>query len=219
MKQKKIDQCFTVIIGISGGTGSGKTTFAKKIDKCISSKLRTNLIQQDNFYKDRSHLSVEERECINFDHPNSIDIKFLGSTIFKQKKGEAVFIPQYDFLTHSRKEESLIFNNVDVVIVEGTLIYINKKLRNLFDYKIFLEVDDDIRFIRRLERDIQERGRTCDKVINQYIKTVRPMHKKYVEPSKKYADSILLETSCIKETVDFIYSLVFKKKCKNPTEV
>ena len=178
------------IIGIAGGTGAGKTTLVKEItDKLHSRSVLT--IQHDSYYRDISHLSQLEREKVNFDHPDSLETDLLVKHLEQLIKGEKVEIPEYDFVTHTRQEKGNIVESARLIIVEGHLLFTNRKLRELFNLKIFIDADDDIRFIRRLQRDIKERGRSTESVIQLYFETVKPMHKEFVEISKRYTDIIL----------------------------
>lgn len=179
-----------IIIGIAGGSGSGKTTVAEMIAETLGED-RVAIILQDNYYKDLSHLPPEERAKVNFDHPDSIDAKCMARHIADLKEGKSIQKPIYDFKTHTRKPETETVHPKEVLIIEGILILDNEELRNLMDLKIYVDTDDDIRFIRRLKRDIAERGRDMDSVIHQYLTTVRPMHLEFVEKSKRYADIIL----------------------------
>lgn len=181
-----------MIIGICGGTGSGKTTVSSKILETIDSS-SVALLQQDHYYKELAHLPVEVRARQNFDHPDSIDMELFVQHLQCLKNGEAIERPVYDFTIHTRSKQTVRVNPKPVVIVEGILIFENKPLRDLMDIKIFVDTDADLRFIRRLSRDITERARTVESVINQYLSTVRPMHLEFVEPSKRYADVIIPE--------------------------
>lgn len=198
-----------MIIGIAGGTGSGKTTVAKKIKEKIKDKHTVVMMQQDSYYKDHSDIPFEEREKINYDHPNSIDMELLIKHLKALINGSTVEIPIYDFKTHTRKNITRRENPGDIVIIEGILIFTNKELRELFDYKIFVDTPDDIRFIRRLKRDLTERNRTVNSVIEQYLMTVRPMHIEFVEPTKKFADIIIPEGGFNKNAIDVISSSIF----------
>lgn len=181
-----------MIIGICGGTGSGKTTVASKILETVDSA-SVVLLQQDNYYKELAHLPLEERAKQNFDHPDSIDMELFVKHVRMLKNGQAMDRPVYDFTIHTRSRQTIRLEPKPVVIVEGILIFDNKPLRDLMDIKIFVDTDADLRFIRRLRRDITERARTVESVINQYLSTVRPMHLEFVEPSKRYADVIIPE--------------------------
>ncbi|MBV7441760.1 uridine kinase [Weeksellaceae bacterium TAE3-ERU29] len=179
-----------LIIGIAGGTGSGKTTVVNNILSTLSSE-DVIVISQDNYYKDGSHLPFAEREKINFDHPRAIDFDLLVKHIKALKNKEVIEQPIYSFLTHSRTEEVIITHPKHVVIVEGILVLTNPELRELFDLKLFVHADSDERLIRRIRRDIQERGRDLDEVLTRYQKTLKPMHEQFIEPSKNYADIII----------------------------
>ena len=181
-----------MIIGICGGTGSGKTTVANKILENID-RDSVALLQQDNYYKELANLPVEERARQNFDHPDSLDMDLFVEHLRQLKNGHPIERPVYDFTIHTRSQQRLRVDARPVVIVEGILIFDNKPLRDLMDIKIFVDTDPDLRFIRRLRRDMKERARTVESVINQYLNTVRPMHLEFVEPSKRYADVIIPE--------------------------
>lgn len=181
-----------VIIGIAGGTGSGKTTVAYEILERVKQE-KIAFLPHDAYYQDLHHLSLTERAAVNFDHPNALDTPYLIKHIKQLKKNQGIELPVYDFKTHSRTANTIPIAPSPVVIVEGILIFAEPELRKLFDIKIFVDTDPDIRFIRRLRRDVTERGRTTESVIEQYLKTVRPMHLEFVEPSKRYADIIIPE--------------------------
>ncbi|MEN6436348.1 MAG: uridine kinase [Anaerolineaceae bacterium] len=181
-----------IVIGIAGGSGSGKTTVAQAILKAVGSH-RIAFIQHDAYYRDLKDLPPIQRAQVNFDHPDSLESDLLTQHIIELKNWRPVFIPVYDFTTHTRTTETIKVNPQKVIIVEGILIFSDAVLRNMFDVKIFVDTDPDIRFIRRLNRDIKERGRTTESVVNQYLNTVRPMHLDFVEPSKRYADIIIPE--------------------------
>ena len=180
----------TITIGIAGGTGSGKTTFSQE----LVSRLNTNkivYISHDSYYKDLSYLPLEERKKMNFDHPDSLDTDLMIQHLILLKEGKSVDIPVYDFKTFTRTEQVEHITPQPVILVEGILIFAIKELRDLLDIKIFVDTDADIRFMRRLKRDIEERGRTMESVYDQYLNEVRPMHEAFVEPSKRYADIIV----------------------------
>ncbi len=181
-----------LVIGIAGGSGSGKTTVAQEILNRVGAA-RIAFLQHDAYYKDLSGLPPVQKAAVNFDHPNSLETNLLIQHITQLKNGTEVEVPIYDFATHSRTQKSFSVLPHRVILVEGILIFAEPTLRELFDLKIFVDTDDDIRFIRRLERDIAERGRTTDNVVQQYLSTVRPMHLEFVEPSKRYADVIIPE--------------------------
>ncbi len=182
----------TLLIGIAGGTGSGKTTVAQRIQEYFR-HARVVVLPQDAYYKDQSHLPMEERIKVNYDHPDAFDTDLLIRHLLALKQGEAIEMPVYDFKTHTRSSKTIRVQPGDVIILEGILVLHDPRIRSLLDIKIFVDTPDDIRFIRRLTRDIRERGRTVESVIEQYLATVRPMHLEFVEPSKAYADIIIPE--------------------------
>jgi uridine kinase len=181
-----------VVIGVAGGTGSGKTTVAREILRRAGTD-QISLIQHDAYYKDLSDLPPAQRAMQNFDHPDALDNSLLIAHLRELKANRSVEVPVYDFTTHTRTRETLCVEPHRVILVEGILIFADAALRRLMDVKIYVDTDADIRFIRRLERDIAERDRTMDSVIRQYLATVRPMHQEFVEPSKRYADVIIPE--------------------------
>jgi uridine kinase len=187
-----MDSQVGLIIGISGGTGSGKTTVANRILESVSAD-EVVFIQQDSYYRNLKDLPLDYRQLANFDHPDAIDNDLLVHHVRKLKAGESVKLPIYDFRTHTRMDETLRIEPKPIVIVEGILIFAEPRLLEQMDVKVFVDTPDDIRFIRRLRRDIAERGRTIESVIEQYLATVRPMHMQFVEPSKRYADVIIPE--------------------------
>ncbi len=179
-----------LVIGIAGGTGSGKTTVVENILSQIP-KDEVVIISQDNYYKDSGNLPFEEREKINFDHPRSIDFDLLTEHVSQLKEGETINQPVYSFLTHSRTDKTILTEPKNVMIVEGILVLTHPQLRNLFDIKIFVYADSDERLIRRIRRDIEERGRDLEEVLTRYQKTLKPMHEQFIEPSMSYADLII----------------------------
>jgi uridine kinase len=181
-----------MIIGIAGGTGSGKTTVARRIMAAVGPE-RVTLVQQDAYYRDLSHLALAERAQVNFDHPAAMDTELLVAHLERLAAGQSIDRPVYDFVTHTRRPETERVSARPVVILEGILILAEPRLRALQDLRVFVDTDPDVRFIRRLQRDVQERGRTLESVIDQYLTTVRPMHLEFVEPSKRYAHVILPE--------------------------
>lgn len=180
-----------IIIGIAGGTGSGKSTLAQNIEKEFKNNI--TMLSHDYYYKNNSHLPFEERKKLNYDHPDAFETDLLIKHLTKLKNGEAIERPSYSFVEHLREKETYKVVPKEVIIIEGILLFENKTLRDMMDIKIFVDADADIRFIRRLLRDVQERGRTLDSVVEQYCTTVKPMHEQFVEPSKKYADIIVPE--------------------------
>ena len=181
-----------LVIGIAGGSGSGKTTVAQEILNRVGPD-RIAFLQHDSYYKDLTGLPPAQRAEVNFDHPNSLETELLIQHIISLREGRAIQVPIYNFSTHSRTDQSFTVAPHPVILVEGILIFVERSLRDLFDIKIFVDTDADIRFIRRLHRDLSERGRTTESVIKQYQATVRPMHLEFVEPSKRYADVIIPE--------------------------
>jgi uridine kinase len=181
----------TIVIGIAGGTGSGKTTLIKRIKKEFDDEI--TILSHDFYYKEKSHLPFEEREKLNYDHPNAFDTGLMIEHIIELKEENPIERPVYDFVIHNRREETVKVEPAKVIIVEGILIFENKELLDLFDIKVFIDTDPDVRIIRRILRDVRERGRSLDSVINQYLTTVKLMHDEFVEPSKKNADIIIPE--------------------------
>ena len=179
-----------IVFGVAGGTASGKTTVAQTIlDAVGASKIA--YLPHDAYYNDRVDLSFEERARLNYDHPDSLDTKLIIRHIKDLSMGAPVHVPVYDFTTDQRTEETILVEPAPIILVDGILIFTKRKLRDLMDIKIFVDTDADVRFIRRLQRDMKERGRSLDSVVQQYLDTVRPMHLKFVEPSKRYADVII----------------------------
>lgn len=181
-----------MIIGISGGTGSGKTTVAQKIIAPVGAE-NVVYLQQDSYYRNLGDMPLDLRHRVNYDHPDAFDTELLINHLQALRAGESIDQPTYDYATHSRKTETIQVEPRPVIIVEGILVFVNPQMRGLMDLKIFVDTDADIRFIRRLDRDVHERGRSVESVIKQYEATVRPMHLQFVEPSKRYADIIIPE--------------------------
>ncbi len=196
-----------LLIGITGGTGSGKSTVSREILKSIHKK-NVAIIEQDSYYKDQSHLSFEERVKTNYDHPFAFDNNLLIQHLVDLINNKPIEKPIYDFEQHTRKKETITVYPKEIIILEGILILADEQIRNLCDIKIFVDTDSDVRVIRRIERDIKERGRTLDSVINQYMTTVRPAHLQFVEPSKKYADIIIPEGGYNKVAIDIIVTKI-----------
>jgi uridine kinase len=196
-----------LVIGIAGGSGSGKTTVANAILQRVGPQ-RIAYLPHDAYYRDLSQLPPVQRAQVNFDHPNSLETDLLVAHILALKHGQGIDLPIYDFTTHSRTERSIRIEPRGVILVEGILIFAEPALRPLFDVKIFVDTDADIRFIRRLKRDIEERGRTTDMVIRQYLTTVRPMHLEFVEQSKRYADVIIPEGGMNTVALDMVIARI-----------
>ena len=193
----------TILIGIAGGTGSGKTSVANAILAEFSSS-EVVLIQQDSYYYDLKHLHIDERATVNFDHPDAVDFNEMCENLQSLIDGQTVQIPLYNFNTHTRTDDTLTIGNHHIIVLEGILALFDEKIRNMMDIKLYVDTPDDIRIIRRIKRDINKRGRTFESVIEQYYNTVRPMHQQFVEPSKKYADVIIPEGSHNKVAIDII---------------
>jgi uridine kinase len=196
-----------VVIGMAGGTGSGKTTVAREILKRAGTS-RISLIQHDAYYKDLGALPLPQRILRNFDHPDALDNELLTVHLRELKAGRAIHMPVYDFTTHTRTGQTHRVEPSRVILLEGILIFADAALRDLMDVKIYVDTQADIRFIRRLQRDIAERGRTMDSVIQQYLTTVRPMHEQFVEPSKRYADIIIPEGGFNEVAMELIASRI-----------
>ncbi|MBU2609903.1 MAG: uridine kinase [Chloroflexi bacterium] len=196
-----------LVIGIAGGSGSGKTTVAQAILQRVGPD-RIAFLQHDSYYKDLSGLPPVQRAEVNFDHPNSLENELLTCHIEQLKNGQPVEVPTYDFATHSRTDKVIKIAPRRVILVEGILIFTEPALRKLFDVKIFVDTDPDLRFIRRLQRDIEERSRTTESVIKQYMSTVRPMHLEFVEPSKRYADVIIPEGGFNAAALDMVVARI-----------
>ena len=191
------------VIGIAGGTGSGKTTVVKRIMSTFAQD-QVIMLPQDAYYKDQSHLPLEERKKINYDHPFAFDNELLIDHITNLASGFAVDLPVYSYITYTRQKDFIHIEPREILIVEGILVLDDIKIRELLDIKIFVDTDADERFIRRLKRDIMERGRSVESVIDQYMDVVRPMHMRFVEPSKRYADVIVPEGGQNEVAIDLI---------------
>ncbi len=198
----------TTLIGIAGGTASGKTTIAEKVYNESKKFGSVAVIKLDDYYNCLDNLTMEERKAINYDHPSSFDVDLAVKHLKDLKLGKAIQKPIYDFSEHNRKKETEIIEPTNVVIMEGILTFAIPEIKDLFDIKLFVDTPDDIRFIRRVTRDIKARGRDLDSVVNQYLTTVRPMHLTFVEPSKKYADIIIPEGGNNNVAIDFIVTKI-----------
>ncbi|GGH98082.1 MULTISPECIES: uridine kinase [Mammaliicoccus] len=193
----------TTIIGIAGGSGSGKTSVTSEIMKNLDG-YSVALIEQDYYYKDQSHMSFEDRLKTNYDHPFAFDNERLKHDLKNLKEGQAIEVPTYDYSNHTRSDKTIRFEPKDVVILEGIFALENESLRDLMDVKIYVDTDADLRILRRLARDIKDRGRTMESVIDQYLSVVRPMHIQFIEPTKKYADIIIPEGGSNKVAIDIM---------------
>lgn len=196
-----------ILIGICGGTGSGKSTVAKAIFESLPEK-NISIIEQDAYYRDQTHLSLEERVKTNYDHPLAFDTDLLVEHMATLLDGKSIEKPNYNFSNHTRETFTTTIEPKDIIILEGIMILEEKKLRDLMDIKIFVDTDADVRIIRRIVRDIQERGRTLDSVINQYLHTVKPAHEQFIEPTKKHADLIIPEGGYNKVAIDIMVAKV-----------
>ena len=199
-----------IVIGIAGGTGSGKSTLIRKISEEFRDLI--TIISHDFYYKEHSDITFEERKSLNYDHPSAFDTDMLIDHIKQLKEGKTIRRPVYDFTIHNRVDETVEVKPSKVIIVEGILIFENKELLDLFDIKVFIDTDADVRIIRRILRDVKERGRTLDSIVTQYLTTVKIMHEMFVEPSKKHADIIIPEGGYNQVAVEMlnqrIYSLL-----------
>ncbi|STY75377.1 Uridine kinase [Macrococcoides caseolyticum] len=193
----------TTIIGIAGGSGSGKTSVTSKILKNLEG-YSVALIEQDYYYKNQDHLTFEERLKTNYDHPFAFDNELLIQNLKDLRNGKTVEVPTYDYSNHTRSEKTITFEPKDVIIVEGIFALENSDLRDLMDVKIYVDTDADLRILRRIVRDIEERGRTMESVIDQYLTVVRPMHNQFIEPTKKYADIIIPEGGSNSVAIDIM---------------
>jgi uridine kinase len=199
-----------LILGIAGGTGSGKTTVVQQIMNELP-EAEVGIISQDSYYKETNHLSYEERTKINFDHPRAIDFELLVNHLKELKKGNNIEQPIYSFVKHNRTDDTILTHPRKVMIVEGILILTNPELRELFDIKIFVHADSDERLIRRLKRDIAERGRDMNEVLNRYQSTLKPMHEQFIEPTKSYADIIIPNDRFNTVAIDVVRAVIHQK--------
>lgn len=198
-----------IVIGIAGGTASGKTTVAERISEAFGNN--AVMLSHDWYYKQHNDLTPEERRQLNYDHPDSLDTALLVEHVKELKKGNAIMHPTYDFAHNLRTDRWVKLESAQLIIVEGILIYTDSKLCRLCDVKLFVDADADVRFIRRLSRDVSERGRTMDSVINQYLSTVKPMHDQFVEPSKRKADLIIPQGGHNEIAITMIVDAIHKK--------
>ncbi|QWB99459.1 uridine kinase [Mycoplasmatota bacterium] len=196
------------IIGIAGGTASGKTTIANKLGELSKQYGKVNIIRLDDYYLDHPELALEERRKINYDHPNAFDVDLLKEHIQALKNHQSIDVPEYDFVTHARKTTVTEVKPSKVLIIEGILVLAIEEICDFLDIKIFVDTPDDIRFIRRLNRDVYERNRTLNQVVDQYLATVRPMHKVFVEPSKARADLIIPEGGRNSIAIEMVFKTI-----------
>jgi len=196
-----------IVIGVAGGSGSGKTTVVRRITDTLGGADVT-VLEHDRYYRDHPELRLEERAALNYDHPDSLETNLLVEHVQALRAGRSVHVPVYDFARHSRKATTDTITPRTAIIIEGILIFADAALRGLMDVKVFVDTDDDTRFIRRLQRDVSERGRTVESVIDQYLTTVKPMHLEFVEPSKRYADVIVPEGGHNQVAIDMLMTLI-----------
>lgn len=205
--RKKMEEVKDIIvIGIAGGTGSGKTTITQKLQAHFGSDV--TVLYHDNYYKPHHDLTLEERSKLNYDHPDAFDTGLMVRDLRELKRGHSIECPVYDYTIHDRTRSTLHIVPSRVIVVEGILIFQSKELRDLMDIKIFVDTDADVRILRRIQRDVKERGRSLDSVINQYLTTVKPMHEAFVEPSKKFADIIIPEGGRNQVAIDMVIGRV-----------
>ena len=196
-----------LVIGVAGGSGSGKTTVVRRIVDSIGGD-QVRVIEHDRYYRDRGDLRLEERAALNYDHPDSLETDLLVRHLLELRAGRTVEAPQYDFARYARQPVADTLTPRRAIILEGILIFTDAALRTLMDVKVFVDTDDDTRFIRRLQRDLNERGRTVQSVIDQYLATVKPMHLEFVEPSKRYADVIIPQGGHNAVAIDMLLTLI-----------
>ena len=204
-----------VVIGITGGSGSGKTTIAHKIVDQMQENEHVLIMTQDSYYKDNTCIPMNIRQNINYDHPDAFDIPLLEEQLNRLLQYEPIEMPVYDFKEHTRSKETIHIEPADIIILEGILVLASEEIRNLMDIKVYVDTDDDIRFIRRLERDIKERGRSIDSVIEQYLDTVKPMYHQFIEPTKRYADIIIPEGGENNVAIDMLTTKVHSVLSEN----
>jgi uridine kinase len=197
----------SVVIGVAGGSASGKTTVVRRIVDSLGDD-RVTVLEHDRYYRDRSELRLEDRAALNYDHPDALETDLLVRHVKDLRAGQAIELPVYDYATYTRRQATESIRPRGAIIIEGILIFTDAALRELMDIKVFVDTDDDIRFIRRLQRDVAERGRTMQSVIDQYLGTVKPMHLEFVEPSKRYADVIVPQGGHNAVAIDMLLTLI-----------
>ncbi|GEP19336.1 uridine kinase [Pediococcus argentinicus] len=196
-----------IIIGVTGGSGSGKTTVSKKIYDQLSGH-SISVIQQDSYYKNQAEMTMEERAAVNYDHPLAFDTDLLVEHLMEIKQNQSIEIPVYDYQESTRSAETVLQEPRDVIILEGVLILDDERIRDMLDIKVYVDTDDDIRIIRRIRRDMEQRGRTLDSIITQYLTTVKPMYHQFIEPTKRYADIIVPEGGQNTVAIDLLVTKV-----------
>lgn len=197
----------SLVVGVAGGSGSGKSTVAHALARAFDANTAV-VIDCDAYYRDFSDISAEERSAVNWDHPDSLDLERLAADLARLAAGEAIFKPRYDFVTHRRRAEVDDIEPRNVIVAEGILLFADRRVRDLCDIKVFVDADADLRLIRRLQRDMQERGRPLEEILHQYLTTVRPMHLEFVEPGKRYADVIVPQGGHNEVAVDMLIAHV-----------
>ena len=206
-----------LFIGIAGGSGSGKTTLAKQLADCFGDRLA--LLRHDDYYKAQSSLTLEERAALNYDHPDAFDTALLVSHLDELRQGNDIACPIYNYSKHDRDSEARVVKATEVIVLEGILIFENPEILDRLDIKIFVDTDADVRILRRIQRDVSERGRDLNSVIKQYITTVKPMHEAFVEPSKRYADIIVPEGGMNRVAIEMITQRIISHLEKKGTNI
>jgi uridine kinase len=207
----------SIVFGVAGGTASGKTTVASSILDAVGAS-QVAYLAHDAYYKDMGHLPLEERAQLNYDHPDSLETDLLVKHVQKLLNGKPIDVPIYDFTQHRRTERTSLVSPCPIILIEGILIFTHRRLRELMDIKVYVDTDPDVRFIRRMTRDMNERGRSLESIVTQYLKTVRPMHLEFVEPSKRYADVIIPRGGMNQVALDMVVSrLVELLRQQQPT--
>ncbi len=199
-----------LIIGIAGGSGSGKSTVARRIADALT-PAKVAFIDMDAYYKHRSDLSIEERRKVNWDHPDAFDLDLLSAHLMALADGKAIDKPVYDFVTHLRAEQTVHIEAADVIVVDGILLFVDERVRSRCDVKVFVDADADVRLIRRIRRDMAKRGRPLEEILEQYLTTVQPMHLQFVEPSKRYADIIVPRGGHNTVAIDLIINTILRR--------
>lgn len=199
-----------LIIGIAGGSGSGKSTVARRIADALT-PAKVAFIDMDAYYKHRSDLSIEERRKVNWDHPDAFDLDLLSAHLMALADGKAIDKPVYDFVTHLRADETVHIEAADVIVIDGILLFVDERVRSRCDVKVFVDADADVRLIRRIRRDMAKRGRPLEEILEQYLTTVQPMHLQFVEPSKRYADIIVPRGGHNTVAIDLIINTILRR--------
>ncbi|MCD8159982.1 MAG: uridine kinase [Clostridiales bacterium] len=206
----------SLIIGIAGGSGSGKTTLIRRLQQQFKDHI--SVLYHDSYYYRHDELTLDERHTLNYDHPRAFDTPLLTRHLKELKKGNSIECPVYDYVQYNRTDEVVVVHPTDVIVVEGILIFAERKLREQMDIKIYVDTDADVRVLRRIKRDVEERGRELDTVINQYLTTVKPMHERFVEPSRHFADLIILEGGENQVATDMLIGRIRNHIAKNQSE-